>query len=101
MSETTVWYEIVQDFPTSSFRVKEIQVVKQTAKSLVVREAAGFTNDGRTRDVRRMMGGNYFDSKESANAAVLERLNARVQGATDRLRVAAFALSTWRTLHGV
>jgi hypothetical protein len=79
MSETTTWYEIKG---WGIWEVKPLQVVKVSAKSLVVLQDYSHWNEPegtRFREVRKMFDGNQFDSLEAANAAVVARYENKIK----------------------
>jgi hypothetical protein len=99
MSETTTWYEIKG---YGIWEVRPIQVVKQTAKTLVIRENNSWTLDDSsrgTRDVRRMLDGNQFDSLEAANAAVVTRYEAKIKYYESEANNYRRHLAKWKEAH--
>jgi len=70
------------------WKIVPIQVVKQTAKMIVV--VAG------SRDRRELMDGNQFDSLEAANAAVRDRLQMAYDNAMKHEQTAANNLKNWK-----
>ena len=79
MSETTTWYEIKG---YGIWEVLPIQVVKQNAKSLVIREDSSWFGEDRgtrTRDVLRMMNGDQFPTRFAANVALVARYETKIK----------------------
>jgi hypothetical protein len=80
------------------WKIVPIQVVRQTAKMVVVREtwAASTWQKAGTRDRRELMDGSQFDSLEAANSAVRDRLQMTYDDTTKRQQTAVKNLRNWK-----
>lgn len=101
------WYEVTG---WGDWKVVPVQVIKQTAKTLIIREVVNswvFESNltgakplpQKTRDVRRAMNGDYFDSLEAANAAVVARYETKIEQLRQESITQFRRLEKWKEDH--
>ena len=95
---TTTWYQLEADYTGKGFKIVPLQVISQTAKTILMLESWGATHwqkaGSRTR--RKVFNGDQFDSKEAAYDAGIARLTKQVEQAANRVKTVMDELETFR-----
>lgn len=95
----STWYQVKATYMSvNPWEIEPIQVIKQTAKTIVVRDTwpANTWRKAGTRDRRELMDGNQFDSLEAANRAVRDRLQTAYEDTIKRQQIAVNNLRNWK-----